>query len=139
MSDELRQRPGDQPLPRTADPTAPGAHDKAIKLLEERRALGLRRYGATLQPFNGRDTRRDLEEEEADRFAYLMTYLDEQDQRIADAERRGAVKALRAEVEYFIGASKSAVLDESTRRTADGAAAHLRSMADRIESGDLDP
>jgi hypothetical protein len=99
----LRQRPGDQSLPRTKDPAAPGMHDKAIELLRQRRDLGLSRYGATLQPFNGRDTRRDAEEEAADWFVYFLAYLQEQEQRIAAAARRSEIKTLRGVVQLIDG------------------------------------
>lgn len=73
----LRQRPGDQPLPVTADPAAPGAHDAIIALMQQRKALGLARYGSTLQPHTGRDTARDLIDELADGIVYAQTLATE--------------------------------------------------------------
>lgn len=71
--EELRLRPGDQPLPVTDDPAAPGAHDAVIALLSARKQVGLSRYGTTLQPHNGRRTARDLVEELADGIVYAQT------------------------------------------------------------------
>lgn len=68
----LRHRPGDQ-APPTGATTDPGAHDAIIALMQQRKALGLARYGSTLQPHNGRDTGRDLIEELADGIVYART------------------------------------------------------------------
>lgn len=72
----LRQRPGDQPLP-----TEGGEHvqDRLIKLIEERRTLGVQRYGRALQTFNGRNAVRDLLEELLDGATYAMQVEMEQE------------------------------------------------------------
>lgn len=72
IAGQLRQRPGDQPLP-TGATTEPGAHDRIIELMQQRRALGLARYGSTLQPHNGRNTAQDLVDELADGIVYAQT------------------------------------------------------------------
>lgn len=41
-----------------------------VEDLKERKALGIQRYGVPLQPFNGRDMRRDLREELLDALVY---------------------------------------------------------------------
>jgi hypothetical protein len=88
----FRQRPGDQPLPVAND--GPSMHDLVIKdlecwpesdevlaavrsLLEERKRIGLERYGALLQANNGRDARRDLLEELADAAVYVRQLEEE--------------------------------------------------------------
>lgn len=90
MTGELRQRPGDQPLPVPGD--GPSIHDLvhedllrmnggapvAAHLLE-RKALGLGRYGSILQAGNGRDARRDLSEELLDAAAYTRQRMCEID------------------------------------------------------------
>jgi hypothetical protein len=125
VSGELRQRPGDQPLPNTADPSAPGMHDKAIEMLRQRRNLGLTRYGSTLQPFNGRNTRRDVEEEAADWFVYFLAYLEEQEQRIEAAARQAAAEALRAGGEDLLVQGYSVAGPDLIRR------------AERVEAGEI--
>lgn len=81
----LRQRPGDQPLPTPND--NPICHEMAIDgllrrygptyaavgvrdMLRSRLELGISRYGTPLQPLNGRDFLRDLQEELLDALAY---------------------------------------------------------------------
>jgi hypothetical protein len=77
----LRQRPGDQPLP--VQTSGPGMHDLVItdmindpalrqvaEALEDRRRVGLERYGSLLQAHNGRDVLRDLAEELLDAIVY---------------------------------------------------------------------
>lgn len=78
-------RPGDQQLPVPND--GPSMHDLVVSdldcwpesdetlaairaLLEERKRIGLERYGSLLQAGNGRDARRDLIEELADAVVY---------------------------------------------------------------------
>jgi|ERR1700733_5061545 len=82
---ELRQRPGDQPLPVPND--GPSMHDLVTEDLDRhypqafaldlvrddltaRKALGLERYGSLLQAHNGRDALRDLYEELLDASVY---------------------------------------------------------------------
>ena len=50
----LRQREGDQPLPVVND--GPSVQDLVIADIEQRKQLGIERYGTELQPLNGRDT-----------------------------------------------------------------------------------
>jgi hypothetical protein len=60
-------REGDQALP------APGVESvfaEVRRRLDERESVGVRRYGASLQTFNGRDACRDLEDELLDGLAY---------------------------------------------------------------------
>lgn len=65
---ELRLREGDQPLPVGND--LPVVHELVIEDLRARLALGVRRYGQPLQPFNGRSALRDLYEEILDAAVY---------------------------------------------------------------------
>jgi hypothetical protein len=72
---ELRQRPEDQPLPVKGEESV---HDAAIKLLESRRQLGIKRYGRQLETHNGRDASQDAVEECADLLVYLIQMRMEQ-------------------------------------------------------------
>lgn len=96
----FRQRPGDQPLPRPASgpsmhdlvcddirtrwvngsidgtPVAP-ATEAVTAALEERKRLGLERYGQLLRAHNGRDALRDLGEEVADAVVYCRQVIEE--------------------------------------------------------------
>lgn len=95
-----RLRPGDQPLPepgagqsmhdlvcediRTrwasgsigAAPVAP-AIDAVCGSLQERKRIGLERYGQPLQSHNGRDALRDLREELEDATVYCRQVIEE--------------------------------------------------------------
>lgn len=73
----LRQRPGDQPLPTLND--APDIQSQVIADIEERRQLGISRYGTALQPNNGRDALLDAYEEAIDLAMYLKQALVERD------------------------------------------------------------
>lgn len=72
---ELRQRPGDQPLP------VPGeacVQDAVIADIQIRKQLGEERYGSALMSFNGRFTIQDAYEEAIDLSMYLKQILLEQ-------------------------------------------------------------
>lgn len=85
MGDDTKRkdRPGDQPMPVPAD--GPSMHDLVCDdlaafgtnagalaaVLQERKALGLARYGTILQAFNGRDALADASDEAADLLVYL--------------------------------------------------------------------
>lgn len=92
MTDELRTRPEDQPLPQPG--RGPLSHDIVISQLrlafpgaavldamcadvQERQQLGIRRYGRPLQAHNGRDVLLDLYEELLDGLAYGATAIEE--------------------------------------------------------------
>lgn len=72
----LKVRPEDQPLPAAGQESV---QDALIKMIEERRELGIRRYGRPLETFNGRDPLRDALEEAVDLAAYLMQCVMERD------------------------------------------------------------
>jgi len=65
---ERAGREGDQPLP--FEGQGGDILGELIGRLEERRSVGLKRYGKPLQAFNGRDAARDLEDELLDGAAY---------------------------------------------------------------------
>jgi hypothetical protein len=69
MPDDLRQRPGDQPLPAEGQENV---QDALIEHIKQRRALGVQRYGRPLQTFNGRNAVLDLLEELLDGATYAM-------------------------------------------------------------------
>lgn len=77
MTDGLRLRPGDQPLPVPND--NPGVHSMLIADIEARRDLGIKRYGVALQAGNGRDALRDAYEEALDLSVYLRQAIEERD------------------------------------------------------------
>jgi hypothetical protein len=86
MTENLRQRPGDQPLPTEGQENVQdaliarilssprlgaGANELAVKIMQ-RRKLGVERYGRPLQTFNGRDAVQDLLDELLDGATYAM-------------------------------------------------------------------
>lgn len=87
---ELRERPGDQQLP------VPNQHPAIADLvrddIEQRRQIGIARYGTPLQPHNGRDALRDLYEELLDGACYIRQAIYERDngssQKDHDADSR---------------------------------------------------
>lgn len=48
--------------------------DAVIEKIQQRKKIGLERYGTLLQPHNGRDAFRDLEEELLDALQYVTQY-----------------------------------------------------------------
>lgn len=68
IAPEREGREGDQPLP--VEGQGGDLIGEVIDRLEERRAVGLRRYGKPLRAFNGREAPRDLEDELLDGAAY---------------------------------------------------------------------
>ena len=77
---ERANREGDsQALPTKND--RPFIQDAVIADIEARKAVGIKRYGTALQPFNGRDALLDLYEELLDACVYLKQALVERDSR----------------------------------------------------------
>lgn len=70
-------RDGDQPLPIPND--SPDIQSRVVEDIEERRKLGIQRYGTALQPHNGRDALRDAYEEALDLVMYLRQAIAERD------------------------------------------------------------
>lgn len=68
---------GAQPLP--VSTSHPIAHKMVQEDLEARLAVGIKRYGQPLQPFNGRNSLRDAYEEILDLSVYLRTALYERE------------------------------------------------------------
>ena len=68
-------RPEDQPLPIPNDHES--IHDMVARDIEDRKRLGLERYGALLQPNNGRNNLQDAYEEALDLCVYLRTEIEE--------------------------------------------------------------
>jgi hypothetical protein len=73
----LRRREGDQPLP--VPNGLPDIQSLVIEDIGARRDLGIRRYGTSLQPHNGRDALRDAYEECLDLACYLRQAIEERD------------------------------------------------------------
>lgn len=70
----MKTRPGDQPLPRP-NPDAPDMQTLVIADVEQRRAVGIERYGQGLKPHDGRDNLRDLYEELLDAAIYCRKQI----------------------------------------------------------------
>ena len=77
MSDNLKLRDGDQPLPVKNEHT--DIQSLVVADLEARKELGIKRYGTALQPFNGRDMLKDAYEEALDLAVYLRGVIEERD------------------------------------------------------------
>lgn len=69
----------DQPAPTPND--LPAVWDLVVADMQARDRVGRSRYGAPLQPHNGRDTLRDWYEELLDACVYARTLLHERDGR----------------------------------------------------------
>ena len=82
MSEELKHRDGDQPLPVKNDRT--DIQSLVMADLESRRELGIKRYGTALQAFNGRDMLRDAYEEALDLAVYLRGVIEERDREVVN-------------------------------------------------------
>ena len=73
---EREGREGDtQPMPKPAD--GPIMHEVVIRALEDRLAVGIKRYGQPLRAFNGRDPSQDAFEEVLDLSVYLAQMREE--------------------------------------------------------------
>lgn len=66
----------DQPAPQ---PSSGDVWLQVIKDMEDRRLVGIRRYGTPLQPFNGRDALVDLYQELLDAVVYIRQLITERD------------------------------------------------------------
>lgn len=98
MSD-LKQREGDQPLP--VRNTFEDIQSRVITDINERRLLGIQRYGTALQPHNGRDALRDLYEELLDGAMYAKQLMVERQTSSLMAESDLAERAHRAAEEHL--------------------------------------
>ncbi|MGY6019558.1 hypothetical protein [Streptomyces spinosirectus] len=88
MTDQpAKTRPGDQPLPAGGQECV---QDALIALIEERKQLGIQRYGSPLMTHNGRDAGRDAVEEALDLTVYSMQVAMEL------RDLRGVVEQVRA-------------------------------------------
>ena len=76
MSD-TRDPDTDQPLPVTND--RPFVQDLVIADMEERKALGIQKYGTPLQSGNGRDMLLDAYQEALDLTVYVRGLMDERE------------------------------------------------------------
>lgn len=85
MSD-VRDPERDQPLPSPTD--GPSIHELVVEDMLERMHHGTRKYGTSLQAFNGRNALLDAYEEALDLAVYLRQALVEQDERLAALEAR---------------------------------------------------
>lgn len=71
----MKTRPGDQVLPTVNE--GPCVQDLVIADIENRKALGIERYGTVLQPNNGRDTLQDIYDELLDAACYIRQLMEE--------------------------------------------------------------
>ena len=86
--EELKTREGDQPLP-TVHEGEPYVADLVIQDIEERKQVGIQRYGTPLQAFNGRDVTLDAYEEALDLATYLRQLRLERGQLFLAVQRLG--------------------------------------------------
>lgn len=90
MTDTLRMREGDQPLPTRGRACV---QDALIAAIENRKALGIARYGRPLETHNGRDALQDAWEESIDLAAYLTQMrMEDYDLRMECARYREAIE-----------------------------------------------
>lgn len=73
----MKLREGDQPLPVVNDHAI--VQDAVCVDIQNRKRIGIQRYGTPLQPHNGRDALRDAYEEAVDLACYLKQALMERD------------------------------------------------------------
>jgi hypothetical protein len=83
QQEPTKQRAGDQVIP-DGDEAEPDIQSLVILDVQQRRQVGIERYGQGLRPFNGRDTLLDAYEESVDLTTYLRSLLEMQR---ADRER----------------------------------------------------
>jgi hypothetical protein len=101
MSDgrpERAARDGDQALP------VPGRESVFLEVrrrLDAREVLGVKRYGRTLETFNGRDVFTDAEDELLDRYVYSVQ---------ARMEHHAVVEALLVLARHVVGGAGGAEL-----------------------------
>jgi hypothetical protein len=77
MKNPLDRTYDSQPTPIPND--GPNCQDYVIGAIEERKELGMKKYGTLLQPGNGRDMLQDAFEEALDMTVYLAGLLMERD------------------------------------------------------------
>lgn len=77
VDEPTKQREGDQPLPVVND--SPFVQDALKEFIENRKKVGISRYGTALQPNNGRDSLVDALEEAVDLATYLAQIVIERD------------------------------------------------------------
>jgi hypothetical protein len=84
-----KTRAGDQALP-TGDVSIPDDQALLIQDIEERRQVGIERYGQGHRPWNGRHTLHDLYEEQLDLLVYFRSI-----KRMSEATRGDLVAEVR--------------------------------------------
>lgn len=75
MHPQRKLRDGDQPMP--VPNNRPDVQSLVVADIQERRRVGISRYGTALQAHNGRDALRDAYEEAIDLAMYLRQLLEE--------------------------------------------------------------
>jgi hypothetical protein len=116
---DLKQRPGDQPLP---SPGRDCVQDALIAAIENRKQLGIARYGSPLMTHNGRDALRDAWEESIDLAAYLTQM------RMERADLESERDRYRAAIEKALAWMPQHALTEST--APDGVSAGVNAARD---------
>lgn len=99
---------GDQPLPEIND--NPAIQDLVIADIEERKQIGIRRYGTALQIDNGRDMLADAYDEILDLTIYLRGHIEE-------------VRAVGKRIDWFLGRQPHEVAGD------EGQVAHLHPLS----------
>ena len=106
-AETLRTREGDQRLP-DGDESTEDDQTLLIRDIEQRRQVGIARYRQGHRPFNGRDTLKDLYEEQLDFLVYLRSIV-----RMAEADREALIEvvgqALRTDLAANFGSEVDGV------------------------------
>lgn len=89
----------DQPPPIPSD--AVQITDLVIADLEERRQVGIERYGTPLQPFNGRNSLIDLYQEMQDGLLYIRQRIHEEQAVVSPTAKRLLKDILRTHAETY--------------------------------------
>jgi hypothetical protein len=92
-AEPTKQREGDQVLP-SGDESLVDDQQLLIDDIEERREVGISRYGQGHRPFNGRDTLQDLYEEQLDLLVYFRSL-----KRMAEAAAPEVIDVISAELQ----------------------------------------
>jgi hypothetical protein len=114
----------DQPPP--APNERPHIADLVIADIQERKRLGVERYGVALQPHNGRDALVDLYQELLDGAKYARQKIEERD----DHRAEGAAAEREKIVGYLMHYAGLAAPD------CDGAAEYVAELAQAIQRGE---
>ena len=154
-AEPMKTRPGDQPLPVGGQECV---QDALIRLIDDRKQLGIQRYGSPLMTHNGRDASRDMVEEAVDLAVYSMQVAMElRDLRaavervrgikraptrsdfntLANAQDNGWDAALYEVQRALEGVSAKQAAADSRQRAYDAVYAYIRALGDEMPSSKI--